>query len=70
MLAHGTSLAVSPSNRISLLARGITTLKNTEGTSVDSFSLAVTKAFARFHAESTRPAPVKQESKDFTWAVS
>ena len=57
----------SPVNRIVLLARTVSTLKQGSSASVDSYGLRVTQAYARLLAQAKRTAPVNVSPYQHAW---
>ena len=60
----------SPVNRIVLLARTVSTLKQGSSESVDSYGLRVTQAYARLLAEAKRTAPTNVSPYKHAWQTS
>ena len=66
---HAFTFLFSAPNRISVLAREIATIKQTEGQSVDTYSLKVTQARTRLLAEAARSAPAHLSPHEHAWDV-
>ena len=66
---HAFTFLFSAPNRISVLAREIATIKQTEGQSVDTYSLKVTQARTRLLAEAARSAPAHLSPHEYAWDV-
>lgn len=66
---HAFAFIFSAPNRISVLAREIATIKQSEDQTVDSYSLQVTQARTRLLAEAARSAPAHLSPHEHAWDV-
>ena len=67
---HAFTFLFSAPNRISVLAREIATIKQSEDQTVDTYSLKVTQARTRLLAEAARSAPAHLSPHEHAWDVS
>ena len=66
---HAFTFLFSAPNRISVLAREIATIKQSEDQTVDTYSLKVTQARTRLLAEAARSAPSHLSPHEHAWDV-
>ena len=66
---HAFTFLFSAPNRLSVLAREIATIKQSEDQTVDSYSLKVTQARTRLLAEAARSAPSHLSPHEHAWDV-